>query len=225
MYLGFIIKNETAMPAPAHFITWTWKHPLVFFWIVFPPLAINELLLGQRIPKVMLIGQDKKKPLHGRSFVPCPHCHTQHSSLKWSMQNKTALGNWFGLYCDHCGGIIPCVMNVTGFLLLAITFPLWVWFQRPLKRKWLRWQKQRFSRPLNLETPGYNWPVQGMGWGLFMFVSMGLFYPWVTGEVITLQRLLIAFLFWLAGGLIYGYVMKLFLGAASRKQDRLHAQP
>src|SRR5688500_7376547 len=82
---------------------WSWKHPLMLHWIVNPGLAINELILGQRIPKVTLIEKNSRRPLAEKSFVPCPHCHTIHSGLKWTVQNKTAFGNWFGLYCDHCG--------------------------------------------------------------------------------------------------------------------------
>lgn len=33
---------------------WSWKHPMVLHWIINPGLVINELLFGQRVPKIML---------------------------------------------------------------------------------------------------------------------------------------------------------------------------
>lgn len=218
--LLLLIKEYLATAMDTRFNTRTWKHPLPLFWVLFPGAAINELLLGQRVPKVVLVAKGSQKPLSERRFVPCPHCQTLHPSRKWSLPNKTGLGNWFGLYCDRCGGIIPCLMNVFSFLVLAGTFPVWVWFYKPLKRKWLRRQKEKFNHPLNLEDPGYNWPVQGMVWGIFMFVFMGVFYPWASGEVMSMQRIGIGFLWWTAGGQIYGYFMKHFLQFTEKKKSR-----
>ena len=108
---------------------WTWKNPLILHWIINPGLAFNELILGQRVPKITVIEKGGIKPLADRSYVPCPHCETLHSSLKWTPQNNTAFKNWFGLYCDNCGKIIPCVRNLTSFILLVLTFPIWYWFK------------------------------------------------------------------------------------------------
>lgn len=209
------------MSAPSpEFSRRTWKYILNLFWILFPPVAINELLFGQRLPKVMLLSNNKRQSLWQRSMVPCPHCHTRHPALTWSTQNKTALGNWFGLYCPACGGVIPCLWNLTSLLMLILTFPLWIWFRKPLRNRWLRWQRARFRRPLNLETPGYNWVAQGLGWGMFMYLMMGLLYPLALREELTLLRITGSFFWWLAGGLIYGYVMKLFLRRKEKKQTR-----
>ena len=43
-------------------------------WIINPGLAINELLLGQRVPKTMLIEKDSSKSLQEKTKIPCPHC-------------------------------------------------------------------------------------------------------------------------------------------------------
>jgi len=107
----------------------TWKNILVLHWIINPGLFINEILLGQRIPKIALIDKDKSKSLAERTYYPCPHCNTVHSSLKWAPQFKTGFRNWFGLYCDNCGKIIPCVTNLTSYLVLGLTIPFWYWFK------------------------------------------------------------------------------------------------
>jgi hypothetical protein len=88
---------------------------VVLHWIINPGLAFNELVLGQTIPKVMLIEKEGERPLFQRSLIPCPHCNTLHSGLKWTAKNKTAFKNWFGIYCDHCSGIIPVQRNFDFF--------------------------------------------------------------------------------------------------------------
>lgn len=181
-------------------------------WILNPGLAISELFLGQRIPKITLIDRDRNKTLAERSFIPCPHCNTIHSSLKWTPHNKTAFKNWFGLYCDNCGKIIPCLRNVTSLILLTVTFPIWVWFKNRLKKKWLLIQKKRFSKPLDLTTPGYNWISEGLSFGVLMFIFMELLInPLINGKGYDLPKLGIGLIIWILGGLANGFVMKKFL--------------
>lgn len=186
---------------------WTWKNPLVLHWILNPGLAINELVLGQAVPKVTLI-EKSNKPLTQRSFVPCPHCGTVHSALKWSPQNKTAFGNWFGLYCDNCGNIIPCLRNFTSLILLGVTFPIWVWFRKGLEKKWLLIQKEKFSKPLSLTTPEFNWVTQGLSWGFFMFLFMDIIFPLFDGEGYKPLKLIVGVIVWTLTGLLFGYTMK-----------------
>ncbi len=190
---------------------WTWKSPLMLHWIINPGLAINELILGQRIPKVTLIERNSKKSLAEKGFVPCPHCNTIHSSLKWSIQNKTAFRNWFGLYCDHCAKIIPCLRNLTSLILLVLTFPIWIWFVKKWKEQWLFIQKEKFSKPLSLATPEFNWIAEGLGWGFFMFIIMNIFFPLIVGEKYKLMTLLLGLIIWTLGGLSFGYVVKKFI--------------
>lgn len=45
------------------FKIWALPHPIVLHWILNPGLAFNELVLGQRLPKVILIDKESKKPL------------------------------------------------------------------------------------------------------------------------------------------------------------------
>lgn len=145
---------------------WSWKSIHMLHWIINPGLAINELFLGQRVPKIMLIQKDSTKTLPEKSFVPCPHCGTIHPSLEWSSQNKTALANWFGLYCNHCGKVIPCLRNLTSLIIIFITFPIWIWFKKTWKKKWLMVQREKFSKPLKLSSPEYNVWLRGLDIGI-----------------------------------------------------------
>lgn len=201
---------------------WTWRHPLLLHWILNPGLAFNELVLGQRAPKLSLVEKDSKKSLAERSFVPCPHCNTIHASLKWTPQNKTAFQNWFGLYCDNCGKTIPCLTNLTSYLLLGLTFPIWIWFRKTWKQQWLLKQKERFSKPLDLTVPQYNWVTEGLSRGFFMFVAMDIIFPLLIGESYALSKLLIGMVVWTLGGLLFGYVMKqmIFKKTSSLAKDK-----
>lgn len=189
---------------------WTWKNPLMLHWIINPGVAFNELALGLRVPKITLIERDKEKPITERTFIPCPHCGTLHPGMKWSSQNKTAYKNWFGLYCDHCGKIIPCLTNLTSYLLLGLTFPIWIWFKAKWKAKWLEKQKIKFSKPLNMSQPQFKWWRSGLGWGFFMFIFMVILFPLISGEKITVKDVLIGIPIWAIGGLFFGLIMKVF---------------
>ena len=200
---------------------WTWKNPLMIHWMINPGLAFNELILGQAVPKVTLI-EKSNKPLAERSFVPCPHCGTVHSGLKWSLQNKNDFGNCFGLNCDNCGNTIPCLRNFTSLILLGVAFPIWIWFRKSWKKKWLLVQKKKFSRPLNLTTPEYNWAAEGLGWGVFMFLFMDIVLPLFEGEAYEPRKLIIGAIIWTLAGLSFGYVMKklMFKQSSKTSQDK-----
>jgi len=53
-----------------------------------------------------------------------------------------------------------------------------------------------------------NWIGNGIAWGLFMFVLLGLLYPYLAGDVITAELIFINLVLWLVGGLLFGFVMK-----------------
>ena len=188
---------------------WTWKNPVMLHWIINPGLAFNELALGQRVPKVMLIEKNSSKSLGEKSFVPCPHCGTLHTGLKWTPQNKTAFKNWFGYYCDSCEKIIPCLTNLTSYIILGLTFPIWFWFKKKYKDKWLEEQKMKFSKPLNLtfQEPKAQWWLRGMLFGLFMYVFMVILFPLIKGEALTQKGLLIGIPVWAVAGLVFGFTM------------------
>lgn len=48
----------------------TWKNPMMLHWIVNPGLAFNELVLGQRVPKVMLIERNDSKACRKKHSFP-----------------------------------------------------------------------------------------------------------------------------------------------------------
>jgi len=210
------IKNDNVMNYDKiKYKIWNWKSPVILHWIINPGLVINELILGQTIPKVMLIERETEKPFYQRTLIPCPHCGILHNGLKWSAQNKTALKNWFGYYCDNCKEIIPVQRNLTSLLILILTFPIWGWFRKSIRQNWLDIQPERYKN-INLEIPEKknttkNWLKSGLSFGLFMYVSMIIAFPLITGEEITQRRLLIGIPFWLIGGLGWGYTMKIWM--------------
>jgi hypothetical protein len=189
-----------------------WKSPLILHWIINPDLVINELILGQTIPKVMLIEREGLKPYFQRSIVPCPHCGTLHRGIKWSAQNKTTFKNWFGYYCDNCKEIIPVQRNLLSLIILFITYPIWGWFRKSIRQSWLDKQPYRYNN-INLEIPENknttkNWLKSGLFFGLFMFVTMMILFPLIGQKEITQKSLLIGLPIWLICGLFWGYTMK-----------------
>ncbi len=198
---------------------WTWKHPYILHWMINPGLAFNELVLGQKVPKITLI-EKSNKPLTEKSFIPCPHCGTIHSGLKWAYPNKTAFGNWFGLYCDHCNKIIPCIWNLTSLVILVVTFPIWIWFKNSWKEKWLAKQKQKFSQPLNLQPPVYNWWYMGLSFAFVFLVIDSILkfrdFTWKGFLIDIPGSLFTAFLFVL--------MMKWMIGKQMRKSSKDDAQ-
>ena len=144
--------------------------------------------------------------------------------MKWSGQNKTAMQNWFGLYCDHCGKIIPCVINLTSLILLVVTAPLWYGFKEPLKRKWLGKQPARYEKlAVKNDTntfAGYGWIKEGLSFGFFMFIVMTFISnPLLMDEnPFTWRSLVSGLISWLVGGLLYGLIMKLFIGKTKQTQ-------
>ncbi|KAA6338499.1 hypothetical protein EZS27_013503 [termite gut metagenome] len=204
------------------FKVYTWKNWMMLHWIINPGLAVNELLLGQRVPKVTLEDKISDKPRIERSFVPCPHCNTYHDGRTWSIHNGTAFKNWFGLYCPNCGQIIPCLTNATSFIILILTYPVWGWFKSSLKENWLKKQPDRY-RELSYESlpkpyQGKNWIKSGLLWGLFMLISMTLIFLLFEGKAITLGTILIGIPLWTIGGLGFGYFMKKY----SMKRNASH---
>jgi len=202
---------------------YTWRNGAMLHWVINPGLAINELLLGQRVPKVSLEDRTSDKPRIERSFVPCPHCEAIHDARTWSTQNRTGFKNWFGLYCPNCGDVIPCLTNGLSFIILALTYPIWGWFRKSLKARWLTKQVRRFEGVdvKNVDNPfdGMGWVQQGLSWGIFMFILMTFIFPLLTREPITMNRILLAIPIWTIAGLGFGYYMKNFMNKKSKDSE------
>ena len=125
--VGSYIKKPNALEFNKEkYKIYTGKNWMMLHWILNPGLAVNELILGQRVPKISLEDKTIDKPKIERTLVPCPHCETLHDGRTWSTQNGTAFKNWFGLYCGNCGNTIPCLTNGFSFLILGLTFPIGV---------------------------------------------------------------------------------------------------
>lgn len=202
---------------------WNWKSAVILHWILNPGLVINELIFGQTIPKIMLIERKGDKPFYQRSLIPCPHCGFLHSGIEFSSQNKTALKNWFGLYCNNCKGIIPVQRNLTSLIVLIISYPVWGWFKKSLKQKWLDNQPERYKN-LNLEfdekrNTTKNWLKSGLIFGLFMFVTMQIILPLIEYKEITQKSILIGIPMWLICGLLWGVTMKWWMNKKEKDKE------
>jgi hypothetical protein len=193
---------------------YTWKNWMNLHWIINPGLAFNELILGQRVPKLSLVEKLPKKPRFERTKVPCPHCNTLHDGRTWSEENNTDFKNWFGLYCTQCGGIIPCLMNVFSLVILVLTFPIWGWFRKSLKIQWLKNQPNRFANfdPNNFSSSFVKkkWKLEGFNYGLLMFLITCIISPYIKGEPILYNKLFLDFVIWMFGGFVFGYTMMKF---------------
>ncbi len=96
--MGNIEKDKNMNYDKTKYKIWNWKSPVILHWIINPGLVINELILGQTIPKVMLIEREGNKPFFERSFIPCPHCgETGISALR-----KCFLGPVLTTRCQKC---------------------------------------------------------------------------------------------------------------------------
>lgn len=216
------MKKQNAMEFnKERYQIYTWKNWMMLHWILNPGLAINELILGQRVPKISLEDKTMDKPRLERTFVPCPHCGTLHDGRTWSTQNGTAFKNWFGLYCIDCGNIIPCLTNAFSFVLLVVTFPIWGWFWKSWRTKWLSEQPKRFEdidiQSIPNSFDGKNWKATGLTWGAFMFLIISIVFPFIDGQELKLKPVLIGLVIWTIGGLVFGYFLKVFLNKVPRK--------
>lgn len=80
-------------------------NPLLLHWILNPGLAINQILLGQRVPKILLIDKTSDALLMNRQYVPCPSCGAIHNGMLWGRGN--AFGHWIGYICPNCEQKFP----------------------------------------------------------------------------------------------------------------------
>ena len=191
-------------------------HPLVLQWILNPALIFNELILGQRIPKVMLIDEESDKPLIERTYVPCPHCETLNDSRLWGKRNS--FGHWFGFVCPNCHQIIPCLWNIFSLAILAITFPLWYFPARFFRHRWIEKEKERLAnvlaRPL-IQAKTVDWLLRGI---VYFGGSM-----WLILEVLPqmwkvlhesewdLAKMFAMLPIWLVAGFAWGLIMRFWL--------------
>lgn len=193
------------------FKEWKLPHPLILHWVLNPGLAFNELVLGQRLPKLTLIDQESDEPLVHRQYVPCPHCDALNDGMLWSGSN--GFGHWFGLVCPECQGRIPCLWNLTSLAILGLTFPIWIWIKIFGEDAWLEREKIRATKAVDKKVISQaqpNWLRTGLVFGGLMFVIMSAVEA-AQGDL-TIELLALNALIWGVAGLAFGFIMKLFLG-------------
>jgi hypothetical protein len=190
---------------------WKLPHPLLLHWVLNPGLAFNELFLGQRTPKVILIDKTSSAPLMERQYVPCPHCKALNDARLWAKGN--AFGHWFGYVCRECGGRIPCLWNLTSLIILAATFPIWIWLKVFAEERWLERERRRIKRvavrPL-IGARQVSWARMGLMYGLLMFGLMA--GPRIVQHRLSPGGIALQLVVWLGAGCIFGITMKLILG-------------
>lgn len=98
-------------------------------WLWNPGLAVNELILGQKMPEQIFFCKSCTSAKYNRSYIYCPNCYRFINSRFWSYGK--AFGHWLGIFCPLCGGQIPTLLNFTSRLLLAIAWPI-LWLPRKL---------------------------------------------------------------------------------------------
>jgi len=146
-----------------------WRLPNVglIHWVLNPGLAVNELMLGQRVPKETPECKSCELTIGERSYVVCPHCHEMHPSRVWA--GKNGFRNWLGLVCPSCLRRIPCLWNVFSLLILAVTSPLWYLPYR------LYFRDRQVLPPAMSTTPPQVSPGK-------VFIRMAIFWGGVTAK-------------------------------------------
>lgn len=125
-------------------LIWRFPHPLILHWVLNPGLVVNELLLGQRIPRITYACRQCGNSTTLLRYYQCPECGQFHPEAVWS--GKNGFGHWLGLICPDCGGEIPCVINVTSWILLARLSPVnWV-LRRLFAVRYAAWEQHRAWR-------------------------------------------------------------------------------
>ena len=185
-------------------------HPLLLHWILNPALIFNEIALGQRLPKTLLICQGCDGPLIERQYVPCTFCGAMHSAMHGKF-----FGLWRGARCTCCDRPIPLLWNVFSVLVLGLTLPFWG----------LPYHLHFRKKPLTLfgiaqnETPGK--PKQralifirsGVLWGGVMWLVTGVLPAWKSKANPARWNAMLSLLpIWAVGGFLFGCLLWFFIG-------------
>jgi len=190
-----------------------------WFWRLNPALCVNELVLGQRLPKTMFVCQECQVPYLERQFVLCPSCKVVHDGRIWS--GRCAFGNWLGLVCPNCKARIPSLFNFTSALLLLITSPIWYlpyrfFFKtRAASGPQLTAKKQMPLTPLRSAR-------MGLGFAIPMWI-LSIYMPVLLGtEHVTLplrERFVLGATPALLAGIVFGIGIHLRLNRKPKKRQ------
>lgn len=192
-------------------------HPLLLHWVINPGLAFNELVLGQRVPKLSLECQECNLPLIERSLVPCPHCGVVHDARIWS--GKNGFGNWLGPVCPSCTRRIPALWGVTSLAVLALTSPIWYLPYRYYFRDRVV-QGPGTAIPTDRTASVRNSVKMGLSFGSIMFVALSLapnMLHYQRTGIWDTHRLLVELLIMVLGGVFFGSSMHWYLNRRARQ--------
>lgn len=194
-------------------------HPIILLWIVIPVTVINEIVLGQRMPKTQLICKECDLPEMDRVYVPCPSCKTMH--LGRLASDKRRFGNWRGVRCPLCDEPIPHLRNIFSWGIIMLSFPLWAlpyfhhFRKQPLPPLYLL---ENGQPPTPKKITNKTWIYMGVGWGGFMWIFMNLYNAFTHGELPIWNSMLITLPIWALGGLLFGFMMWFFTGRKPHKK-------
>lgn len=182
-------------------------------WVLNPCLALNELILGQRIPARELVDQLSDAPWFERVYLECKRCGELHKALLW---RKSTMGNWFGLLCPVCEAKIPTLLNVFSRALLIPTAPLWfplkLAFEKQLHRKQLARIRNTPSLPPDIRGMSLRAAlVTGGVWATLMYLFFILIMPMIARTDMSSQTPMtyaLAALMCAVGGLLFGLYLR-----------------
>lgn len=188
---------------------WRLPHPLLLHWIINPGLAFNELILGQRVPKLTLIEKAPGKALADRQIIPCPHCGAMNDARLYS---AAPFGNYTGLACVECGSKIPSLKNAITWIVTIATWPLWKPFERRYGAGLLKRQHAKLQAAKTEGLPEKT-PISALGMGAVFGLFMALFgvVAFTIGGGALSQALSVGVIAGLVGGVFFGVLMKLVL--------------
>lgn len=69
----------------------------MWHWTLNPGLAFNELILGQRIPKDIIIDESIEGTLKQKQIIWCKSCG--HEIKHKDLPKNAAFGMWLGYFC------------------------------------------------------------------------------------------------------------------------------
>lgn len=195
---------------------WKLPHPLLIHWVLNPGLAINELILGQRLPKESLI-KDGLEPLNERSYIHCPSCETVHHGMLWA--KSRGFGHYNGIYCPTCEAKIPQILNLFSILILIITFPLW----KPLQLLYGDKVKARSLAKLRMNKADIDAeaskPTNYVMMGVFFGVVMGAYFMVTEGlrNGFTSKAFTVGIVSGAVSGLVFAFIMWLVMRGKNTK--------
>ena len=154
----------------------------MIFWILSPGQAVNELLLGQRVAAQYYECLYCDLPRIRRTYSHCRNC--AYTFIPGVAKKSDGFGHWFGLFCPNCEAEIPTLQNLTAWLLIWLTFPLWFF---PVRRYGPAWRAREIARQklgyLPVGDPRLMKPINywlmGVGFGGFIFIFMMIMFSYL----------------------------------------------